>query len=66
MPLVAMRASVREVLPWSYLLDQDISFEGYQMGYLRHGQVYRSIIASAYEMYVDSGMHTFLTSLALR
>lgn len=27
MPFVAMRASVREVLPWSYLVDQILSLE---------------------------------------
>ena len=42
-----------------------IYFKGWQANHLRREQVCRSI-KSAYDMYVDGKMHTFLISSALR
>ena len=66
MPLVAIRASVREVLPWSYILDQEMSFKGHQSNYVRRALVYKSVSVSACEREANERVRTFLTSSAFR
>ena len=71
MPLVAMRASVREVLPWSWVLEEGIkkgqiflsgklglTYDVCENTYL---EVYVSMIA-----FIEGRLPTFLTSFAFR
>ena len=66
MPLVAMRASVREVLPWSYPSDQEMNDQDISIRSLRHERVYISVFVLACESGLNDRVPTFLTSSALR
>ena len=53
MPFVAMRASVREVLPWSYLWYEHILGGQDRLRDLRHARVCRSRIVSVTKFAVE-------------